>query len=161
MRERQKLDTALGAVRALENELADATGLIEMAEAEGDAAMVADAENAIAAIIESTDPDRAAKAGIQRMAKASPDKDPLNAAFMNKESVARVTPGNSEDDIAAALADADLIIESVPEIVELKRKVWAEIEKYRKPGSVVASVTSTIRWALDPVDPVRTAGPAA
>jgi peptide chain release factor 2 len=50
MRERQKLDTALGAVRALENELADATGLIEMAEAEGDAAMVADAENAIAAI---------------------------------------------------------------------------------------------------------------
>ena len=47
MRERQKLDTALGAVRALENELADATGLIEMAEAENDAAMVADAEAAI------------------------------------------------------------------------------------------------------------------
>jgi peptide chain release factor 2 len=47
MRERQKLDTAMGAVRALENELADATGLIEMAEAEGDAAMVADAEKSI------------------------------------------------------------------------------------------------------------------
>jgi peptide chain release factor 2 len=50
MRERQKLDTALGAVRALQNELADATGLIEMAEAEGDAAMVGDAESAIAGI---------------------------------------------------------------------------------------------------------------
>ena len=36
-------------MRALENELADATGLIEMAEAENDAAMVADAEKAIAA----------------------------------------------------------------------------------------------------------------
>ena len=48
MRERQKLDTAMGAVSALENELADATGLIEMAEAENDAAMVADAEKAIA-----------------------------------------------------------------------------------------------------------------
>ena len=50
MRERQKLDAALGAVRALENELADATGLIEMAEAEGDATMVADAEKQITAI---------------------------------------------------------------------------------------------------------------
>lgn len=47
MRERQKLDTALSAVRHVENELADATGLIEMAEAEGDAAMVADAEGAV------------------------------------------------------------------------------------------------------------------
>ena len=50
MRERQKLDTALGAVRTLENELADATGLIEMAEADNDAAMIADAERSIAAI---------------------------------------------------------------------------------------------------------------
>ena len=47
MRERQKLESSLGAVRALENELADATGLMEMAEVEADAAMVADAEKAI------------------------------------------------------------------------------------------------------------------
>ena len=47
MRERQKLDTSLSAVRQVQNELADATGLIEMAEAEGDAAMVADAEAGI------------------------------------------------------------------------------------------------------------------
>jgi peptide chain release factor 2 len=50
MRERQKLDVALNAVRALENELHDATGLIAMAEAENDAAMVADAEKTVAAI---------------------------------------------------------------------------------------------------------------
>jgi peptide chain release factor 2 len=50
MRERQKLDVALGAVRALENELADTTGLIELAEGEGDALMVADAEKSIAAL---------------------------------------------------------------------------------------------------------------
>ena len=48
MRERQKLDSAIAAVRAVENELADGTGLIEMAEAEGDAAMVADAEKSLA-----------------------------------------------------------------------------------------------------------------
>jgi len=47
MRERQKLDASLGAVRALQNELADALGLIEMAEAESDAAMVADAETSL------------------------------------------------------------------------------------------------------------------
>jgi peptide chain release factor 2 len=47
MRERQKLESAMASVRGVENELADATGLIEMAESEGDAAMVADAERSI------------------------------------------------------------------------------------------------------------------
>ncbi len=50
MRERQRLDEALSAVRKLEAELADALGLIEMAEAESDAAMVADAEKSIVAL---------------------------------------------------------------------------------------------------------------
>ncbi len=50
MRERQKLDGSMSAVRTLESELADARGLIEMAEEEGDTAMVADAEASIAAI---------------------------------------------------------------------------------------------------------------
>jgi peptide chain release factor 2 len=47
MRERQKLESAMESVRSLENELADSLGLIEMAEAENDAAMVADAENSL------------------------------------------------------------------------------------------------------------------
>ena len=47
MRERQKLDGAISSVRRMENELADATGMIEMAEAENDSAMVTDAENAV------------------------------------------------------------------------------------------------------------------
>src|SRR5262245_57823202 len=50
MRERQKLDTSLSSVRKLENELADARDLIEMAEAENDAAMVTDAENSLLAL---------------------------------------------------------------------------------------------------------------
>ncbi len=50
MRERQKLDTAMSAVRQVQNELADAVGLIEMAEAENDAAMIRDAEAAIVAL---------------------------------------------------------------------------------------------------------------
>jgi peptide chain release factor 2 len=50
MRERQKLEGAISSVRQMENELTDATGMIEMAEAENDAAMVADAENAVLAL---------------------------------------------------------------------------------------------------------------
>jgi peptide chain release factor 2 len=47
MRERQKLESSLASVRGLENELADALGLMEMAEGENDGAMVADAERSI------------------------------------------------------------------------------------------------------------------
>ncbi|HWF65254.1 MAG TPA: PCRF domain-containing protein, partial [Rhizomicrobium sp.] len=47
MRERQKLDSAISSVRRMENELADATGMIEMAEAENDTALVKDAENSV------------------------------------------------------------------------------------------------------------------
>ncbi|MCP5412566.1 MAG: peptide chain release factor 2 [Alphaproteobacteria bacterium] len=50
MRERQKLDAALSGVTSLSNELADARGLIEMAEAENDQAMVADAEEGLKAL---------------------------------------------------------------------------------------------------------------
>jgi peptide chain release factor 2 len=50
MRERQRLDEAMSSVRKLETELADARGLIEMAEAENDTAMVADAEASIAVL---------------------------------------------------------------------------------------------------------------
>jgi peptide chain release factor 2 len=47
MRERQKLDASLSSVRAIENELADGLGLLEMAEAENEAVMIADAEVAL------------------------------------------------------------------------------------------------------------------
>ncbi len=50
MRERQRLDEALSAVRALGNELSDSVGLIELAEAEEEAAMIGEAEKAIAAL---------------------------------------------------------------------------------------------------------------
>jgi peptide chain release factor 2 len=50
MRERQKLDTSLAAVTKLTNELAETTALIEMAEAEADAAMVGDGEQSLMAL---------------------------------------------------------------------------------------------------------------
>ena len=50
MRERQKLESSLSSVGKLTNELADARELIEMAEAENDAAMVTDGETAMFAL---------------------------------------------------------------------------------------------------------------
>jgi peptide chain release factor 2 len=47
MRERQRLADSVSAIKSLEAELADGVGLIELAENEGEAALVADAEKAI------------------------------------------------------------------------------------------------------------------
>ena len=55
MRERQRLEGSLSSVRKVENELADAQGLIEMAEAENDQGVLADAETAIAGLRKEAD----------------------------------------------------------------------------------------------------------
>ena len=66
MRERQKLDSSIGSVSQVTNELTDATELIEMAEAENDAAMVADAENSVLALAQAR---RADAAGIHAVGR--------------------------------------------------------------------------------------------
>ncbi len=58
MRERQRLDASIAAVRAVENELSDAVGLIELAEAENDTAMVADGEKSIAGLAKRAEEQR-------------------------------------------------------------------------------------------------------
>jgi peptide chain release factor 2 len=55
MRERQKLDAEITAVRKLQGELDDAKGLIDLAAAENDAAMVADGEASIVALLKEVD----------------------------------------------------------------------------------------------------------
>ncbi len=50
MKERTKLDTQIGAVRAIETNLNDQLEMIELAEAEGDSALVAEAEKSLFAI---------------------------------------------------------------------------------------------------------------
>ncbi|MGN6146945.1 MAG: peptide chain release factor 2 [Rhizomicrobium sp.] len=50
MRERQKLDQSLSAVKTLQAELDDGLGLLEMAESENDTAMIADAEKSVEAL---------------------------------------------------------------------------------------------------------------
>jgi peptide chain release factor 2 len=58
MRERRRLDEAIGATRAIERELADTVELSEMAEAEGDEGLVDDAVAALAELAERAERDK-------------------------------------------------------------------------------------------------------
>jgi len=55
----------------------------------------------------------------------------------------RINTGNIEDDIAQ-IANADWIIEVVVERLDIKKMVFENIEKYRKPGTLITSNTSGI-----------------
>jgi 3-hydroxyacyl-CoA dehydrogenase len=81
--------------------------------------------------------NRIAAAGLEGAKKAKP------AAFFTPELTALVSIGNFEDDLAK-IKDCDFVIEAVVENLEIKRKLFAEVEKRRKPNSVIASNTSGI-----------------
>jgi len=55
----------------------------------------------------------------------------------------RIKTGNLSDDLAL-LKDCDWIIEAVTERLDIKKLVYADVEKYRKPGSLITSNTSGI-----------------
>jgi len=55
--------------------------------------------------------------------------------------LARIVP---KVDLADALKNCDLMIEAVPEIMELKKKVYAEVDKVADTKTVFASNTSTL-----------------
>lgn len=59
----------------------------------------------------------------------------------------RVSVGNLEDDITK-IKDVDWIIEVVVENLEVKHKVFDNIEKYRTPGTLITSNTSGIPIGL-------------
>ncbi|WP_028969458.1 peptide chain release factor 2 [Sphingomonas sp. URHD0057] len=60
MRERRRLDEAITATRAIERELADTSELIELAESEGDAALVDDGVHSLAELAERAERDKVA-----------------------------------------------------------------------------------------------------
>ena len=76
--------------------------------------------------------------------------DSLNAALVSnpspiyKKSFAnRIKTGNFDDDMSA-IAACDWIIEVVVERLDIKKQVFDQVEKFRKPGSIITSNTSGI-----------------
>ena len=49
-----------------------------------------------------------------------------------------------EDNLAAAVTDADIVQESAPERLELKQQLWADIEAVAKPDALLASASSAL-----------------
>jgi len=56
--------------------------------------------------------------------------------------MSRITTHTSLEE---SVKDADLVIEAVPEIEDLKRKVFSDLEKYSRKDAILASNTSNIR----------------
>ncbi|MEZ5427520.1 MAG: 3-hydroxyacyl-CoA dehydrogenase/enoyl-CoA hydratase family protein [Pyrinomonadaceae bacterium] len=65
------------------------------------------------------------------------------APFMLSDNARLIELGNFEEDMEK-IRDCDLIIEAVVERLDIKHKVFAEVEKHRKPGAIIASNTSGI-----------------
>src|SRR5271166_4279766 len=55
------------------------------------------------------------------------------------------------DTLSACVADADVVIESVPERVDLKRRVFHDIDQAAPPAALIATNTSAIpgSWLAD------------
>ena len=78
----------------------------------------------------------------------------VNAALMNaiktnpspvytKTVVSKITTGNFDDDMAK-IAGVDWIIEVVVESLDIKKKVFDQVEQFRKAGTLITSNTSGI-----------------
>ena len=65
------------------------------------------------------------------------------APLYDKEFASRITLGNFTDDMKK-IKDYDWTIEVVVENLDIKKKVFDEVEKFRKPGTLITSNTSGI-----------------
>ncbi|MDZ7771511.1 MAG: 3-hydroxyacyl-CoA dehydrogenase/enoyl-CoA hydratase family protein [Balneolaceae bacterium] len=81
-------------------------------------------------------PSRRAEENIEKLTESSP------APLALPELASRITPGNFEDHLDGALAEADWICEAIIEKMDVKRQMMARIQKHRRPGSIVSSNTS-------------------
>ncbi len=63
--------------------------------------------------------------------------------FYKKDFIHRIATGNFDDDFEK-IKDADWIIEVVVERLDIKKQIFAKVDQFRKPGSLVTSNTSGI-----------------
>lgn len=74
---------------------------------------------------------------LQSTLKANP------APIYKKSFVSRIRTGNFTDNMKD-IASSDWILEAVIENIDIKKSVFAEVEKFRKPGTLITSNTSGI-----------------
>jgi len=81
--------------------------------------------------------NRIAKDNLQNVLKAKP------SPIYQNDFASRIYTGNFEDNMNW-LSDCDWIIEAVVENLEIKKKVFDNVEKFRKPGTLITTNTSGI-----------------
>lgn len=81
--------------------------------------------------------NRLAEQSKQALKKQNP------SPITSKKSLDLIVTGNMEDDMEQ-LAEVDWIIEVVVENLDIKKKVYAQVEEHRKEGTIVTSNTSGI-----------------
>ena len=81
--------------------------------------------------------NRIVNAALQSAIKTNP------SPVYSKKVVNKVTTGNFDDDMKK-VAGVDWIIEVVVENLDIKKKVFEQVEQFRKPGTLVTSNTSGI-----------------
>lgn len=83
------------------------------------------------------------KAGIAKVLGRAVEKGKLDAAARD-EILARVTPVAGAEGLAAC----DLVIEAATENIDLKRRLFADLDRACKPAAILASNTSSISITL-------------
>ncbi|MDQ0215131.1 3-hydroxyacyl-CoA dehydrogenase [Oikeobacillus pervagus] len=81
--------------------------------------------------------NRFAEGALKKLLKQKP------APLTSKKNLNLIQAGNMEDDMEK-LSEVDWIIEVVVENLDIKKKVFEQVERYRKEGSIVSSNTSGI-----------------
>lgn len=81
--------------------------------------------------------NRISAGALQKLLKQKP------APLASKKNLALIEAGNFEDDMEK-LKDVDWVIEVVVENLDIKKKVFTNVDKYRKQGSIISSNTSGI-----------------
>lgn len=81
--------------------------------------------------------NRISQSNLQKLLKQKP------APLAAKNNIALLQAGNFEDDMKR-LSEVDWIIEVVVENLDIKKKVFEQVDQYRKAGSIVSSNTSGI-----------------
>jgi 3-hydroxyacyl-CoA dehydrogenase len=81
--------------------------------------------------------NRVVQGSFDRSIKSNP------GPIYSKGFISRISLGNFDDDLAK-IKEMDWVIEVVVENLDIKKKVYAEIEKHRKPGTLITSNTSGI-----------------
>lgn len=81
-----------------------------------------------------------AEGALERMKKMEP------APFMSEGAMRLVTPGNTETDLEK-LGECDWVVEAIIENLDIKKELYAKLEKVIKSSTIVSSNTSTIPLA--------------